>query len=80
MTAYARLLDKDISHKNIILYVVSAGVTLCLTICLKLKDNNIPLPVTIVTLSPLTDFMDSGESSIRKTKKDPLLSVEGMDI
>ncbi|MDP2891780.1 MAG: alpha/beta hydrolase [Bacillota bacterium] len=73
-TAYRGLLKLGISASNIVFFGDSAGGGLCLSLCLKLKDDKEPLPAAVVVLSPATDLTGSGESHITKAGIDPVFS------
>ncbi|MCK4258143.1 MAG: alpha/beta hydrolase fold domain-containing protein [Halanaerobiales bacterium] len=55
----------------------SAGGGLCLATLLALRDQEIPLPVAAVAISPWTDLKCTGESY--KTKAKVCLSPEGLE-
>ncbi len=60
--AYAYLLKKGYQPQQIALCGESAGGGLCYSLCLRLKEKNMPLPGGIITISPWTDMTMSGSS------------------
>jgi epsilon-lactone hydrolase len=53
----------------------SAGGGLALALCLRLRDEKLPLPAAIVALSPWTDLAMSGESMRGNAGADPMESA-----
>lgn len=53
----------------------SAGGGLALALCLRLRDEKLPLPAAIVALSPWTDLALSGESMRGNAGADPMESA-----
>lgn len=76
LTAYKYLLDKGYSAERITLCGESAGGGLCYSLCLRLKELELPLPCAIVALSPWTDLTASGESYKTNVNVDPTMSAE----
>ncbi len=72
--AYEYLLNKG--YSRIALCGESAGGGLCYSLCLKLKEKNIPMPCGIIAISPWTDLTTSGESYDTNRKNDPSMSQE----
>ena len=72
--------EKNFNPNNIIIGGDSAGGTLTLTTLIKLKDENLPLPVAAFCLSPATDMTSSGESYTTKVEVDPFLTPEVGDL
>lgn len=60
--AYEWLIKKDYLASNLVLMGDSAGGNLCLTLLLKLKMLDLPLPSSVVAICPWTDVANSGES------------------
>lgn len=58
----------------------SAGGGLCYALCLKAKDEGIPLPDGIVAISPWVDLTLSFPSHKNNAKIDPSLSTEQLDL
>ena len=79
LEAYNYLLSKGYAPERISLFGESAGVGLCYSLCLKLKGTDIPLPGSIVAISPWTDLTQSGESYEGNRKIDPSMSAELLD-
>ena len=79
LEAYRYLLSKGYAPERICLCGESAGAGLCYSLCLKLKEDEISLPGSIIAISPWTDLTQSGESYERNRKVDPSMSVELLD-
>lgn len=65
---YQWLLSSGFKPENILIAGESAGGGLCLAILLALKEQNIPLPIAAVAISPWTDLTCSSESYCTKNK------------
>lgn len=76
VTAYRYLLDKGYSPTHITVCGESAGGGLCYTLCLRLKEMDLPLPCGIIAISPWTDLTASGESYKTNRDIDPSMSEE----
>ncbi len=76
LEAYRYLLNKGYSSDKIALCGESAGGGLCYALCLRLRENDIPLPCGIIGISPWTDLTASGDSYKQNLDRDPSLSVE----
>ncbi len=74
LESYRYLLGKGYLPENITLAGESAGGGLCYALCLKLKSENLPLPGSIIAISPWTDLTSSGESYKTNEDADPSLS------
>lgn len=74
--AYAayRYILKSYAGQNIALVGESAGGGLCYALCLRLRDEGLPLPGCIVALSPWNDLSLSLDSIARNAPLDPTLS------
>lgn len=68
---YKYVLSNGFKPENIIIAGDSAGGGLALATALALKDDNIPLPKALITMSPWTDLAAEGTSYKRNVKKDP---------
>lgn len=75
-SAYEYLLSKGYKPGSIMLCGESAGGGLCYSLCLKLKEEKIPLPSGIVSISPWVDLTLSGESYEANEHVDPSLSMD----
>jgi acetyl esterase/lipase len=73
-------LTKDYNPKNIVVVGESAGGGLALALGLYLKDNNMELPIGMVTLSAWADLTITNESHKTLDKKDPILSSDELRI
>ena len=79
LEAYQYLLSKGYPPERISLCGESAGGGLCYSLCLKLKEAQLPLPGSIVAISPWTDLTLSCETYEKNKKIDPSMSVELLD-
>ena len=76
LEAYKYLIDKGYSPDRITLCGESAGGGLCYALCLRLKDVGLPLPCSIIAISPWTDLTLSGESYETNKDVDPTMTKE----
>lgn len=76
LESYRYLLSKGYSPDHITLCGESAGGGLCYSLCLKLKEQLLPLPCSIITISPWTDLTASGESYEANREIDPTMTLE----
>lgn len=74
--AYRYLLKKGYAPKKICLCGESAGGGLCFALCLYLRQQGLPLPGSIVAISPWTDLTFSGRSFETNLECDVSLSRE----
>lgn len=72
LLAYRYLMEQG--YKRISLVGESAGGGLIFALCLKLKEMQLPLPESLVSISPWTDLTFGGLSYITNKKKDPTMS------
>ncbi len=79
LTAYRYLLSKGYAGTHITLCGESAGGGLCYALCLKLKALGLPLPASVIAISPWVDLTASGESYGTNKESDPTLSKELLD-
>ncbi len=79
LEAYKYLLKKGYSHDHITLCGESAGGGLCYSVCLRLKEENAPLPCGIIAISPWTDLTASGSSYVKNKDDDPSMSEKQLD-
>ena len=77
--AYRYLLSLGYLSSQIVLAGESAGGGLCFSLCLKLRQLDLPLPCSIIAISPWTDLTQSGESFIFNHDVDPSLCKETLD-
>jgi len=75
--AYEYLLEKG--YSSIVLCGESAGGGLCYSLCMKLREENRPMPCGIMTISPWVDLTLGGESYESNQKNDPTLSKEVLE-
>ena len=76
LESYRYLLKKGYDPKQIALCGESAGGGLIYALCLKLKEENLPLPGGLIAMSPWTDLTSSGESYETNRDVDPNMTVE----
>ena len=76
LESYRYLLDKGYAPKKICLCGESAGGGLCFSLCLRLKELGLPLPGSVIAISPWTDLTLSGESFRTNLERDVSLSQE----
>ena len=76
LESYQYLLKKGYDPKQIALCGESAGGGLIYALCLKLKEDNLPLPGGLIAMSPWTDLTSSGESYETNRDVDPNMTVE----
>lgn len=76
LESYQYLLKKGYDPKQIALCGESAGGGLIYALCLKLKEENLPLPGGLIAMSPWTDLTSSGESYETNRDVDPNMTVE----
>ena len=79
LTAYEYLLSKGYHSQHITLCGESAGGGLCYALCLKLKEKGLPLPASIVAISPWVDLTASGASYETNRDTDVSLTAELLD-
>jgi acetyl esterase/lipase len=72
VSSYEWLLNQGWKGEQIIIAGDSAGGGLAMALTMYLRDNNMPMPVGIVAMSPWTDVTASGESYETNYEKDPL--------
>ena len=77
--AYQYLLDKGYPPEEISLCGESAGGGLCFSLCMYLRQQEKPLPGSIIAISPWVDLTGSGESNETNRDKDVSLSNKQLD-
>lgn len=78
LEAYRYLLDSGDLPEDISLVGESAGGGLVFSLCLKLRDEGLPLPRSIVALSPWTDLTFGGGTYDSNRWRDPTLSEQSL--
>lgn len=73
---YLTLLDQGVQAKDILLSGDSCGANLALTLALRLRDQQQPLPAALMLQSPFLDLTLTSESLRYNTEHDALLSIE----
>ena len=76
LESYQYLLKKGYDSRQIALCGESAGGGLIYALCLKLKEDNLPLPGGLIAMSPWTDLTSSGQSYETNREADPNMTVE----
>lgn len=79
LAAYDYLLSKGYASRHITLCGESAGGGLCYALCLKLKEKKLPMPASIVAISPWVDLTASGASYETNRDKDVSMTIELLD-
>ncbi len=79
LEAYRYLLSKGYAPEHIALCGESAGGGLCYALCLKLLEEQLPLPCGIIAISPWVDLLASGASYETNKEIDPTLTKERLD-
>ncbi len=74
-TAYVNLISTILKDKKIIAVGDSFGANIILSTCLRLRDNNLPLPEAIVSVSCCIDLAATGNSYEKNCYRDPLYSL-----
>lgn len=72
---YLEMLKQGINPANIAFIGDSAGATLAVTSCLWLRDNEFPLPASVVCFSLWGDATSSGASRIKNAYADPFYGI-----
>ncbi|MCM1007862.1 MAG: alpha/beta hydrolase [Ruminococcus flavefaciens] len=73
---YGYLLSEGYSPNDIVLCGESAGGGLVYSLALKIKENAMPMPTGIISISPWTDLTSSGDSYKYNRKNDPSMTKE----
>ena len=79
LTAYEYLLSKGYAPEHITLCGESAGGGLCYALCLKLKEQNMAQPASVIAISPWVDLTASGESYETNRDADVSLNAALLD-
>ncbi len=74
--AYTYLLSEGYRHDRIVLCGESAGGGMIYSLCLMLKEKNIPYPCGVIGISPWTDLSASSPSYELNKEKDPSMTKE----
>ncbi len=77
--AYKYLLSSGYRSDRIVVCGESAGGGLCYSLCMRLRDENVPLPCGIIAISPWTDLTSSGESYEKNKDIDPSMTKERLE-
>ncbi|MBR2343561.1 MAG: alpha/beta hydrolase fold domain-containing protein [Clostridia bacterium] len=77
--AYMQILDSGIPPEKIVLAGESAGGGLCYALCLRLRERGLPMPSSIITVSPWLDLTLSGDSYHHNKEADPSLTPERLE-
>ena len=79
LTAYRYLLGKGYAPEQIALCGESAGGGLCFSLCMRLREEGLPMPGGIIAVSPWTDMTASGASYTDNREQDPTMTVQTLD-
>ncbi|HSZ73897.1 MAG TPA: alpha/beta hydrolase [Rhizomicrobium sp.] len=79
VAAYRGLLDKGIAPGAIVVGGDSAGGNLTLTMALKLKALGLPMPATLVCLSPVTNLVEAPPSHTVNAQSDAMFEGRMFD-
>jgi len=77
LKAYTALLEQG--HRNIYLAGDSAGGGLVMALCMKLRDEGLPMPKAGMMISPWVDLKMMGESIQTKSNLDPLIDASVLE-
>ncbi|MBQ9983022.1 MAG: alpha/beta hydrolase [Lachnospiraceae bacterium] len=72
LEAYQWILEQGYEGSDIVVAGDSAGGGLGLALCLYLRDNDMPLPKSVITMSAWTDLTCTGESYEKNFNIDPV--------
>ncbi len=72
LEAYQWILEQGYEGADIVVVGDSAGGGLGLALCLYLRDNSMPMPKSIITMSAWTDLTCTGESYEKNFDMDPV--------
>ncbi|KAJ1643110.1 hypothetical protein LPJ64_005083 [Coemansia asiatica] len=78
LVAYKHLLQTGFLPENIVLVGDSAGATLCLALSCLLRDSGMPLPSSLILLSPWCNLVDAHPST-RQNKHFDYLTVRPLE-
>lgn len=76
LESYCYLLEKGYAPSHITLCGESAGGGLCYALCLLLRQQGLPMPGSIVAISPWSDLTASGPSYTQNRDKDPSMTAD----
>lgn len=79
VAAYQYLLSKGYRPDHIALCGESAGGGLCYSLCIRCKQLGLPLPGSILAMSPWTDLTASGQSYQENKDRDPSMCIGVLD-
>ena len=79
LESYRYLLSKGYAPEHICLCGESAGGGLCYALCMKLRQENLPLPGSIIAISPWTDLTASGASYETNRNIDPSMTIDQLN-
>ena len=71
--AYMWLIEKHISADKVVVAGDSSGGGLALALAVYLRDRSLPLPAAVVSLSPMTDMLMSGDTWTTNSKSDVVI-------
>lgn len=77
LAAYRGLLDMGVAAQDIVIAGDSAGGGLTLACALAIRESGLPLPSSLVVLSPWTDLTNASESMRSNAETEVMLSLAG---
>jgi acetyl esterase/lipase len=78
VTAYRWLLHHGVPPERVVVLGDSAGGTLALSMCLRLRDLEVPQPAALVLASPLTDLTATARSITANRDTDPFSRLDDL--
>ncbi|SFM26568.1 alpha/beta hydrolase [Marinobacter zhejiangensis] len=76
LTIYSTLLDEGQDPGKLSIVGDSAGGGLALTLLMAIRDADLPLPASLVLISPWVDLTLSGRTMTSHAKRDPMISQD----
>lgn len=74
LTAYTALLAAGHHPENIVIMGDSCGAALALSMIMKIRDEKLPMPSCVITISAWTDLALTGQSLYTRSDIDPMFS------
>lgn len=73
--AYKRMIDEGLNPATVIMIGDSMGANLMFSVCFRLRDEGVALPVGTIAVSPYVDLSASGDSYRKNCYADPSYSL-----
>lgn len=80
IAVYKAILTSGRPASSIGLFGESAGGDIIASTVLKLRDQGVPLPASLLLISPVTDLTDAGDTRQTLARADPVLSMMSLRI